>query len=83
MNNYKAATIRSVQDGDKMEMYFPDDSVGVFGLRCKAWGVSAARINKLEGWRHYRVAKFTEMRTIVIIAERRSDDGTDESRNDL
>ena len=76
MNNEKAITIRSVADGDKMELHFPDDSIGVFGLRCKAWGVSAARINKREGWRHYRVAKFTEMRTIVIIAERRKEDGT-------
>lgn len=83
MNNEKAITIRSVADGDKMELHFPGDSVGVFGLRSKAWGVSAARINKIDGWRHYRVAKFTEMRTIVIIAERRPDDGTDESRNDL
>ncbi len=79
MNNEKAITIRSVADGDKMELHFPGDSVGVFALRSKAWGVSAARINKIEGWRHYRVAKFTEMRTIVLIAERRDDHGKEES----
>lgn len=79
MNNEKARVIRNVADGDRMSMEFPDDSVGVFALRSKAWGVSAARINKLDGYRHYRVAKFTEMRTIVIIAERRDDHGKEES----
>lgn len=75
MNNYKAKTIRSVADGDKMEMCFPNDTNGKFALRYKAWGVSAARINKLDGYRHYRVAKLTVLRTIVIIAERRCEDG--------
>ena len=78
MYNDKALTIRSVADGNKLMLEYPDDDNRTFGLRHKAWGVSAARINKIEGWLHYRVAKVAALRTIVIIAERRKEDGTNE-----
>lgn len=67
----KPEIIRSVADGDKMILNYPDFT-GEELQKEYAWFYSrASEINRTDGWRHYRISKVSELSQIVIIAEKR------------
>lgn len=67
----KPEIIRGVADGDKYVMDFPDDTIDQLRGRYRAFFSRASEINRADGWQHYRIAIFTELRQIAIIANRK------------
>lgn len=71
----KPEIIRSVKDGDKMVLNYPDYTREQLHREYVWFYTRACEINNADGWKHYRVSKLTELGQIVIIAERREEDG--------
>lgn len=70
----KPEIIRGVADGDKLVLDFPTDTIEELRARYRAFCVRASEINRKDGWQHYRIAIFAELRQIAVIAERRQED---------
>ena len=66
----KPDIIRSVADGDKLVLNYPDDTADDLRKRYRAFFVRASEINRTDGYQHYRVAIVAELRQLVIIAEK-------------
>lgn len=76
--------IRSVADGDRMVLTFPDDDDRQLQRRNAAFSARASEINwgrvrggertGGDGWQHYRIIKVSELRQIIIIASRKEED---------
>lgn len=67
--------IRSVADGDKKMMSFPNYTADELRRRYMTFFSRASEINKEEGWKHYRLSLYSELGMFLIIAERRLEDG--------
>ena len=65
----KPEIIKSVRDGDKLVLDYPEYTKEQLQSCYAAFSVRASEINRAEGRQHYRVAKIAELNQIVIIAE--------------
>ncbi len=65
----KPEIIKSVRDGDKMILDYPEDTKDALQKRYAAFAARASEINRAEGRQHYRVSKVAELGKIIIIAE--------------
>ena len=73
----KPEIIRSVADGDKAVLNYPDDTIEELRKRYQAFFARASEINRSDGWQHYRISIVAELRQLIIIAERRQEDAGD------
>ena len=63
----KPEIIRSVADGDKLELVLSEVNEPAFRNR-------ASELNKTDGYKHYRIASNSAMNTLMIIAEKKKED---------
>lgn len=65
--------IRNVQAGDKKVLNYPDDTEEVFDKRYHSLFSRASELNNEDSKVRYRIVKVTELRQLIIVAERRLD----------
>lgn len=65
--------IRNVQAGDKKVLNYPDDTEEVFDKRYHSLFSRASELNNEDSEVRYRIVKVTELRQLIIVAERRLD----------
>lgn len=58
-------------DGDKLELVLSEVSERAFRSR-------VSELNKADGYQHYRIATNQAMNTLMIIADRREADGSED-----
>jgi hypothetical protein len=62
----KVEIIRSVHDGDRLDFELSEHNIAAFRSR-------ASELNKLDGWRHYRIAASVPLNLMSIIANLKED----------
>ena len=66
----KPEIIKSVRDGDKLVLDYPEYTKEQLQSCYAAFSVRASEINRAEGRQHYRIAKIAELNQIIVIAEK-------------